>query len=271
MTATQATLWDNLHLEKGLHFLSVLQMDDAIHQFNLALRGPYGLEDARKALEAAQYWQTRIQAETMTLETLLKDYQDYPFTPKINSFKNNLLQWISDNIRQREDISFNLIETAFDELLALKDYLEAESFITFFIQRHPEKQQLRYLQGQAQWLNNGKGKANKTYISGLLFAPDKVMIDRIKNDALKKIIIEFGPEMAPAYGWIRGLVPFVKGNNDVPACNAHHQSALKAYRLLQQAHGCVQNGDRKAAMPYRKQLKEEAPELYEAYFKLLNQ
>lgn len=270
MTATQASIWDNLHLEQGLHFLGDLQMEDAIRQFNLALRGVCELADTQKALEAAQYWQNRLQSPTTDPASLLKDYKAYAFTPRMSGFKKNLLQWIADNIAQQEAVSFATIETAFDQLLMIKDYLKAETYMSTFIERYPEKRQLPYLLGQAQWLNKGKGKANKTYVAALLQAPDQVLMDRIENDALKKIVADFGPEMAPAYSWITGLVPFVSCQDDLPAQYPQHRKALKAYRLLQQAHRCVQNGDRKGAMPYRKQLKEEAPELYEAYFKLLN-
>lgn len=264
----QATIWDNLHLIIGLDHLSKLEMDAAVEQLNMALnKGTIQKEDAQLALEVAKYWQPRIQSDTAPSKTLLSDYLAFTFTPRIHGFQKKLLCFIAEKISNEHTSDLRTVETVFDALLTLKDFTAAEKFAASL--HFPEKQKQLYLLAQAQWHNKGKGKANKTYVQALLLAPDDLAMNRIENTDLKTVITQFGAEMAPAYGWIKGIVPFVACKAEIQAHNESHQTALDSYHYLQQAHSCLKNNDTKAATIYRKKLLETAPQLFEAYFEML--
>ena len=77
--------------------------------------------------------------------------------------------------------------------------------------------------------------------------------------------------MAPAYGWLRNIVPFVSLPAAINICDEEHQKALDIFRLLQQAERSLNSNDMKSYINYRKQLKTIAPALYNEYFKRLSQ
>lgn len=285
MPVQQLSLWDNEALETGYRCLNALEWEEAILQFNEALQGGIGeMESVQKLITASQYWQARIQhtpgsqvhsgaaaSLSQHIAGLLADYSHYSFTPQMAGFKKALLGHIVGLLHHETDMDLNDMETAFDLLLGIDDFQTAEDLISHGIKQHPEKRLLLYLLAQAQWLNGNRSDANNNYVRLLFYHPDKVMDNRIENKKLKELIHSCGPEMAPAYGWLRNILPFVPPADEIPACDEEHDKAIKSYRLLREANRSMNNNDMKSYVQYRKQLKELTPALYEEYFNLLKQ
>lgn len=285
MPVHQLSLWDNEALETGYRCLNALEWEAAIRQFNKALQGGIGeIGSVQKLIAASHYWKERIQhapgPETHSDATasfsqhiagLLADYSRYSFTPQMAGFKKALLGHIVDLLHHETDMDLNDMETAFDLLLGMDDFQTAEDLISHGIKKHPKKRLLLYFLAQAQWLNDNRSDANNNYVRLLFYHPDKIMDNRIENKKLKELIHSCGPAMAPAYGWVRNVLPFVPPADEIPACDEEHHKAIKCYRLLWEANRSMNNNDMQSCIQYRKQLKELTPALYDEYFNLLKQ
>lgn len=274
MDELQPSLWDNLELERGIEYLNKLQIKEAIQQLNVALRSSINREDTQKAIDAAKYWQPKIaralkRKDSPDIEYLLSDFGSFSFIPRLYGFRQNLLGFIADCEMKKPDAPFTEALPIFDLLLKLKYFEKAESLISFFIERHPQKHDLRYFLGQVQWLKGEKGKSRRNYLMALLNAPGGVRPDRIEHSGLRNIVEKSGFVLAPAYGWIQGILPLYSSPEEITALNNVHQKALNGYFHLRKAHISVEKRDTKASIYHRKKLKEETPELYEAYFEML--
>jgi len=283
MPVRQPSLWDNVALETGFRCLVALKLDEAASQFNEALKSATGNRESIYAgLAACQYWQTRIQqleelatppgnteSRSGYMTELLEDYTSYPFTPMIRKFKKALLNYFAGQINQTTDM--NNLETAFDLLLAVNEYQKAATFVSEFIMEYPEMYWLLYLLAQAQWLHGNKTEALGNYARALLYYPDTSLENRIESGPLKNLIHLCGLSMAPAFGWARNILPLVVFTDIVKPADKQHEHAIKSYQLMQQAEESLKNNDKASSIHFRKQLKEFAPDLYEAYFNLLKQ
>ncbi len=242
-----------------------------------AQTGTGNLEDIQKIIEACHYWRTRIQYPAVsrspqeTITILISDFIGYSFASEMAGFKKALVRHIAGCMLNETDIGFNDIETVFDLLLDIQDYQIAENLVTQHINRHPMNKISLYLQAQVLWLIGNYSEANIAYARALLCCPGRLPEKRIVNNKLNDLIRSCGPAMAPAFGWVRGVLPFVPQTDEIKACDEEHLRALESYRLLQKAYHALNNEDLKSCVNYRKQLKTHSPVLYDEYFNLLKQ
>lgn len=283
MPVHQPSLWDNVALETGYRCLIALKLDEAIRQFNEAMESATGdRESIHIGLAACQFWQNRIQqleepatpsgnivSRSRYMAVLLEDFSHYPFTPGIRKFKMALLNYLADRITGDADTDIKNRETAFDLLLSIHDYQKAENLAALSVTQFPEQPFFLYLLAQAQWLNGNKTEARRNYAHALLYHPDQFSGHRIEPEPLKKLIAFHGPAMAPAYGWLRNILPPIPLADIIKTAGMEHYHAIQSYRMMQQADESLKNNDIKSGIHFRKQLKEQAPDLYEEYFGLL--
>ena len=204
------------------------------------------------------------------MAVLLEDFSHYPFTAGIRKFKKALLNYLADRISREADTDVKNMETTFDLLLGIDDFRKAENLVSQYKRQFPENHGFLYLLAQAQWLNGNKVEARSNYARALLYHPDQFSARRIEPGPLKKLIESYGPAMAPAYGWLRNILPSIPLTGKVKTEGIEHGRAIMCYRLMQQADESLKNNDTKSRIQFRKQLKEQSPELYEEYFGLLN-
>ncbi|CAN5453964.1 hypothetical protein BH23BAC3_BH23BAC3_24260 [soil metagenome] len=159
-------------------------------------------------------------------------------------------------------------ETIADLLCKLGRHRKAEEVVLEQMEMQPEDHHFYYL-AQIQWQFRKRGEAKKNYTLGLLHNPCGLPLKRVEYQNLKNLIQTEGPEMAPAFGWVRGILPMVPLHDDVNICSAAHRQAVDCYRLLWRADRAVRNYNMEACVEYRKKLKAEAPALYDEYFALL--
>jgi len=278
MPVAQLTLWDNEALESGYHCLADLELDEAVRHFNNALKAGIGNENhIAEAMAACEYWQPRIHSATeshtsaASIKSLLEDYRHYPFTRMLNQLKKAILQYIIELLYRETDFNENNTESAFDFLIAIKEYQRAENFISNQMRQYPDNGLLIYLLAQSQWRKGNKAEANKNYARAFLYYPDKFRAERVENSQLQSLAQTYGPAMAPAYAWILGFLPFINLNNETKGIDENHLKAINGYRLLQEAHKSLENNDIKSSLSFRKKMQMEAPDLYRKYFEMLNQ
>jgi len=285
MPVHQPSLWDNVALETGYRCLIALKLDEAIRQFNAAMGSATGdRESIHIGLATCQFWQNRIQqleepvtplgntvSRSRYMTVLLEDFSHYPFTPGIRKFKKALLNYLADRIIREVDTDVKNMETAFDLLLGIDDFRKAENLVSQYKRQFPENHGFLYLLAQVQWLGGNKTEARNNYARALLYHPDQFSARRIESGPLKKLIESYGPAMAPAYGWLRDILPSIPLAGIIKTPDMEHDHAIQSYRLMHQADESLKNNDMKSSIYFRKQLKELAPDLYEEYFNLLKQ
>lgn len=276
MPVAQLSLWDNAALESGYRSMSHLELDEAVRNLNEALLSAFcDQETTRNSLAACNFWQPRIkkikEIEALAITNLLSDYSRFSFTRLMTGLKKALLSYLVECLSYEPNMNVSDMETAFDLLMNIDDFQVAENMVSKYINRYPENYSLLYFLAQAQWRNGNKAAATKNYTSALLYYPEKLFLPRIENNKLQELIHSYGLEKAPAYGWIMSVLPFVHIINNIEKRDETHAQAISSYRLLQEAHKSAENNDIVSGINYRKQLKTENPELYQAYFNLLKE
>ncbi|MEO8960851.1 MAG: hypothetical protein ABI325_03155 [Ginsengibacter sp.] len=279
MPSQQLSFWDNEALETGYRLLADLKMGDAERQFKKALEAGIGETDSvKKLLEACEYWQIRLKyspenndanSSSEQIDSLLTAFVHYPFSRQMNAFKKALLSRIVSLLYAEEAMDLKNMETAFDLLLAMDDFQNAEKLVSQSISQHPGKLLLLYLLAQVQWISGNRSEANNNYAALLLYHPDRIEFYRIENEKLQELIQTYGAAMTPAYGWLHNVLPLVSLPEEIEIQNDEHCNALECYRLLLGSNKALLNNERNLSAQYRRELKTLAPDLFGEYFKWL--
>jgi hypothetical protein len=272
--------WATLIMGEGYRRLAAFQFEEAAKQFTEVRFAGQGDEvEITLALRACRYWQEKKQQleenpAAYSAGMFCEDFRSYPFgqVPGLLQLKKALLEYIAEHLLAAGQfyIEGSNGETAADLLMELRRYKKAENVVLQRIEEDPGDVQIRYFLAQIQWLNNLKGEAKKNYVRGLLLNPCRLPSHRILYEQLKKLIEDVGAEMAPAYGWVRHLLPLIPVPDDLNVCSESHRKAVDCYRLLWSANRVLQKKDYDACYRYRTELKAEFPALYEEYFALLS-
>lgn len=279
MSVRQLSIWDNVALEQGYHLLFNLKFEEATIKFQEALLNTRDQEILQKAIEASLFWQTKLplsnyqQEEIINITDLLTDYAHYPFSIQMRPLRKSILSYIVSLIGKRPELNIEEAEDAFDLLLELGTFQEAETLISIAINRNPEKYYLFYYLAQAQWLQQKKSTANSNYTKAMLLFPDNRFVNRIENDKITNLIQHYGLSNTPAHGWVKGNLPMInasiKSDDNIKFLSPQHQKAKEAYQFLIATEMSLKDNDIKLSIQYRKKLKNLDPDLYEAYFELL--
>lgn len=261
-------------MENGLRFLAALQFTNASSQLNEALQLPGDKKVISQAIDACKFWQPLIPTTPSVtpihpIKILLSKFASYHFIPQLAGLKKALITFIANSLCEEKQIDIENTISAFDLLLACKNFQVAEKLMTVALKQFPDKHDLLYLLAQGQWKNGHTRGANNNYIKALLYHPDETMVNRIENIRLREIAQANEPYLAPAYAWIQSVLPFVPLADDIKYWSEAHRKAVQAYQLLQQSEKSLKNNDLKASIRFRKELKSIDPILYQAYFKRL--
>ncbi len=285
MDLYQPSLWDNVALENGYTLLSDLNLKEAITQFNEAFQSPIGdQESIQAAIATCGYWQKRIPFPpelpvarnrsdhgSQYISGFLEDYLAYPFDSRMTGFKKNLLGYLTDIFQQSTALDPKTFETIFDLLLDLEMFQKSENLASHYVNQRPEKHFLLYFLAQAQWLNNNKTEACNNYARALLYFPDRTLKNRVMHRQLKMFVNSHGLEMAPVFGRLYEILPYMPIEDEIHPLNKQHRNAIQSYLLLQKLLKSMYTNDHKGNIQYRKQLKEQAPILFDAYLRRLKE
>lgn len=274
--------WPTSVMGSGYRSLASFKFDEAEQYFKDVYMSGQGEEsEITKARHACHYWRPMVNQSKETPENLptgklYEEYRHYDFdnVPGLHQLAESLLQHIADRMLSERLFYINgddkTSETVSDLLMDLGQYKKAEQAVLQWHKHEPDETQLHYILAQIQWNIHLKGEARKNYARGLLCDPCFIPFHRIIPEQLQKLIRETGAELAPAFGWVRGLLPLVSPPEVAKFCSASHRHAIDCYRLLWRADKALQNGDLEDCISYRKKLKAEAPNLYDEYFALLS-
>src|SRR5699024_8383050 len=139
----------------------------------------------------------------------------------------------------------------------------AEKLMKACLQKHPKAFENYYLLAQTEWLNGHSAESKKHYLQAFLYYPDRTMMRYVEFKELKALAEKHSLYMIPTYAWLKGLARFVTINGQFQSFDKKHNAALRAYKLLKKCHTTLKA--KKDPLPYRKKLKQVAPELLVDY------
>jgi predicted Zn-dependent protease len=280
MAKNQLPIFDRhtMIMGEGYRWLASFKFVKAAQYFEDVSHANPGTEsEAEKALQACNYWQHLIRQrrespQDQSIDEVYKKFRLYDFdsTSGLRQFKRALLEYITDRLLADDQFYINDEETISDLLLELQRPDKAERIVEQRLEKQHQDDQLRYCLAQIQWQNNHKGEAKKNFARALLYDPCHVPFHRIKYQALNRLIDDVGAEMAPAFGWLRGILPLVQPPENIKMCSEMHQKGVDSYKLLYLADRAAVKKNSEARLKYRKKLHNQAPELYEEYIALFN-
>ena len=147
--------------------------------------------------------------------------------------------------------------------LQLGDYETAEQQLRQLIESFPEDGLLYGYLADTLWMQQRRELANSLYALALLLGPELMVNHPVCNRRLATLIADHGAALAPIYGYLGGVVPLVEQEI------AEATEATAIYALLRQTERARYRGDHAAMVTGRKQLRQLAPEVFNAYLQFV--
>jgi len=258
--------WDLIAVGKGYNSLARLDFDDARSRFSGVLRDLPNHPEAGRGMRDLQYWE-RVFCNMAGHEA----DSDLRFMwERINGFcfgnsesyrilRLNLLNHLLTLMEGRPafyappDLCCGYLH------LQLGNYAAAETHLRAVLGSLPENGRLHAYLADALWMQGRAEIAGAAYAKALLLAPQEVAVEVMRNRLLAAVIGEYGPVLAPIYGFLEGLLPLVE--QETPPVTRE----ARVYELLRQAEQARRLGNHQAMVTARRGLKNLAPEILQDY------
>jgi hypothetical protein len=245
---------------EGYRRLAAFEFEEARQHFKDARNNKRDAEkEADLALQVCEDWQLLAEqndgfSHTADVQELYKYFRRYDFgaSSGIWLFKQALFEYFVNQMITAGHFYFHNNDTVADLLLEFHQPRKAEKTVLQEIKKHPYDYQLSYYLAQIQLQNHQKGEAKKNFARALLYDPCHVSFKRIEYKKLKILIDDVGAEMAPAFGWVRRILPLITVPEKIEICSEMHQEALDCYRLLLLADRAAIKGNCTARLKYQK-------------------
>lgn len=247
---------------EGYRQLAAFKFKEATQHFEDVLyTGSETDAEASRALQVCEDWELLIRHDNESISKVYQKFRAYDFgsAPGMYQFKNALLEYITGRMLEADLFYLDDGKTVSDLLLELHHYEKAEKAVIREMGKHPGDHRLNYFLAQILWRNNKKGEAKKILAKALLCDPCQVPSARIEYKDLHTLIRNKSAEMAPAFGWVRGILPLVPLPEGIKSCSEAHQKAIESYRLLYLADQAAINHNRSKRLEYRKNYTHKRP------------
>ncbi len=233
--------------------------------------------ETEEALFCTNYWkkvfdELESTSRVKAIPFLYKETNRFNFsnTWGQQQFRSALIRHLISLMQQQNMFHVNDQVVLSDLFLQIGQTDKAEEALTGQLSTNQQDNNLRFRLAQIHWLNGLKGEARRYYALGLLLNPASVPRLFLECDETADLIDKYGPEMAPAYGWVFGMLPLLRLPDEISVSGDSHRKALDCYRLLRKAEKASKGGDMDECVKYRKAMKEASPELYDEYFALIS-
>jgi tetratricopeptide (TPR) repeat protein len=259
---------DRIRLGEGYAALARLDLDRAATIFNgFALENP-AFGDAKQGFAMASAWsdilwdlETRGQQDAAVF--LWEKIRTYDFGQWGNGLRKALIRKLTGLIGDAgfyvpPDLCLGFL------FFELADYERSEDAYRSLLKISPNEARLLCRLGNSIYLQRRRTEARHHYVQALLASPRDVDPSMIEDAELRDIIKEYGVCPAPAYGWLRGLLPLID-LADIQATDEEHAKALAIYRAVLDAESARRKRDHRDMVEKRRNLKEVAPELFQEY------
>ncbi|MBM9538294.1 hypothetical protein [Desulfobulbus alkaliphilus] len=258
--------WHLAETGKGYTSLAGLDFSSARTHFSRVLSAFPEYQEAKSGLKQVSYWQkTFLELKEKNPENgallLWQRIKECSFsdsdpgrTLQANLFRNLLtkletaeLFWIPP------DLSAGWLH------LQLNDPVAAENLFRRQIHNDPENGRWYGQLADALWQQGRKELANGVYITALLLDPNRVLVDSMCHLKLAEVIREYGPALAPVYGFLKGVLPLI--HQEITTLTLETQ----IYEQLRRAEQALLQGNHEAMITARRALKQLSSEVFTDY------
>jgi len=272
---------DSVRIGEAFYAMAKFHFDEAAEIFGEALICEPDSALARTGLEMIRDWREILDdLEWFGGEELVQYFwsklSKYPFgkEPGPSLFRTELVKRL---IQLMEKISVMYLPSGLCIgylFLQAGMYEKAERALKSVLVDHPHNGRLMGYLGDSLWMQGRKMEARAAYTKTLLIAPADLSLEEIKDMEVSDLVAAEGREMAPVRGWLEGLFPLldVEADAELETIAGNVPTGRKgrlAYTLLSLAEKARRIRQHEEMVSYRKRLKSEAPDIFEAYMEHL--
>ena len=261
--------WDSIEVGQGYQSLARLDFAEARIHFSKALAISPGHAEAERGRKETEFWEgiiqeVRCQIWEAAVIFLWEQVLAFPFVLSGNhrDLRQSLLRYLLSILTKINDGERwyqppNLCRGYLH--LQLGENVEAERYLHILLEDLPENGLLHRYLGDALWRQGREDVARAAYAAALLLAPHDVEVETMPIPQLETIIMEYGPALAPIYGFFAGIFPLVE-----LSCPPSSTEA-RACEWLRQAELARSRGHQLSMVAARRELKDVAPEILADY------
>ncbi len=143
--------------------------------------------------------------------------------------------------------------------LQLEEYVEAETDLRLLLADRPNDGLIHFYLAESLWLQGRTEAAGPVYAGALLLAPQEISKRKVSFTPLQIILQEFGPELAPVYGYLNGVLPLVQYDCLLDTAENRIYRAMRRVELARSANRHQEMVDA------RRILKSLSPEIFKKY------
>ena len=262
--------WDLIAVGKGCASLARLDFNDARSRFAGVLNDMPGHAEALRGMGALRFWEDVFRdmegmAPESSLSFLWEKIAGFSFgnSESYQALRLNLIRRLLALMEGRPafyappDLCSGYLH------LLLAEYTAAEACLREVLQTLPENGRVQGYLADALYMQGRTEIAAAVYAKALLLAPHEVAVESMHNRTLVAVIEEYGPALAPIYGFLEGVLPLVEQAKPAATLEA------RSYELLRQAERARFLGSHDEMVEARASLKKLVPEVFEDYMKWL--
>ncbi len=245
--------WNSIEVGQGYRSLARLDFAEARSHFSRALVICPGHIEAGRGLEELELWEGNFQEADgqepeAALTLLWARIAAFPFVVSGNhrDLRHFLLRHLlsilarinnGERWYQPPDLCRGYLH------LQLGENVEAERYLRILLEDCPGNGLLHRYLGDALWRQGRADVARAAYAAALLFAPHDVTAETMPIPQLETIIMEYGPALAPIYGYFAGIFPLVElpcppVGTEARACEWLRQAELRQEPWPSSVEGC---------------------------------
>jgi len=258
--------WDLIEIGRAMESLAILDFAGARQRLQKVLNVLPGHREASRAMRDVQFWEDGVnESDELDPEPAIGHLWDrmlvFPFgnTESCKILRRTLIGRLLVMMQCREGFYIPPDLCRGFLYLQLEDYAAATTELQLLLERVPDNGRLRAYLADALWMQGKKKAAAEMYAAALLISPQSVNTAALRNPQVAGLVREHGPERAPMYGYMTGLLPLV-----VP-CVETATREVRAYACLVAAERARLRNDYQVMIAARRDFRELVPAVFQDY------
>lgn len=258
--------WDLIEAGKGYNSLARLDFPAATSHFSRVLTAFPHHQEAGSGLKLVRYWEQTLQdleskdteSGAVLLWQRINDFV-FPCSEPGQALQRTLFRQLLAMLEEAQLFWIPPNLCAGWLHLQLGDHVAAENHFRRQIQSAPGNGRWYGRLADTLWLQGRKELANGVYVAALLLDPYRVAVDTLCHRELAEVIAEHGPALAPAYGFMKGVLPLVAQEVTIPTAET------RIYDQLRRAELAMLEDNHEAMVASRRELKRLSPAVFTEY------
>ncbi|MCK9263593.1 MAG: hypothetical protein M0R18_07230 [Deltaproteobacteria bacterium] len=258
--------WDLIEIGRARESLAILDFAGARQRLQKVLNVLPGHREALRTMRDVQFWEDGVNESDKldpepAIRYLWERMQGFPFgdTESYVILRRTLLGRLLVMMHYRESLYIPPDLCRGFLYLQLEDHAAATTELRLLLERLPDNGRLRAYLADALWMQGKEKAAAEMYAAALLISPQSVNTAALRNPQVTGLVREHGPERAPMYGYMTGLLPL-----GVPSVETATPET-RAYACLVAAERARLRNDYQVMIAARRDFKEQAPAVFQDY------